>query len=225
MSPPAGRRRPARLQPTQLVTYLAGCLWFSIGATLFIVAKLGTDPLDVFVLGLREHVPITIGLGQAGVAALCVLVWAAWNRRRPVLSPFFTFLLCGSIIDLLLLVPAAHYLPVPALAQVLLAGLSCAFGSALILMSGLGIRAMDLVAITVVERWRWPFWVAKGALESALLVSGWLLGGPVGIGTVVFLLTVDLLIQPIVAVHSRLGMQNRGLPARRAVAAAGGAGP
>lgn len=217
MSESSGRLQQARFQPVRLVTYLAGCLWFSVGATLFIVAELGTDPLDVFVLGLREHVPITIGLGQAGVAAVCVLVWAAWNRRRPLLSPFLTFLLCGSIIDLLLLAPGVDTLPVPPLAQVLLAGLCCALGSALIIMSAVGIRAMDLVAITMVERWRWPFWAAKGVLESVLLVIGWKLGGPVGIGTVVFLMTVDLLIQPIVAFNARLGIQNRGLPDRRAL--------
>lgn len=211
MSP---RPRPVELPLPRPALYLAGCLWFSVGATLFIVAELGTDPLDVFVLGLREHLSITIGLGQAGVAAVCVLVWVAWQRRRPLVSPFLTFLLCGSLIDLFLIPDAAHDLPFPALVQVLVAGLCCAYGSALIIMSAVGIRAIDLLAIAMVERWRWPFWVAKGSIEGILLTAGWLLGGPAGVGTVVFLVTVDLLLQPMVAVNVRVGLVNRGMPVR-----------
>ena len=211
MSPRAWR---AELSMTRLALYLAGCVWFSVGATLLIIVELGTDPLDVFVLGLREHVPITIGLGQAGVAAVCVLIWAAWQRRRPLISPFLTFLLCGSLIDLLLILHSGHHMPIPPLAQVLVAGLCCAYGSALIIMSAVGIRAIDLLAIAMVERWRWPFWVAKGSIEATLLAAGWLLGGPAGVGTVVFLVTVDLLVQPMVAVNVRVGLVNRGMPVR-----------
>ena len=48
--------------------------------------------------------------------------------------------------------------------------LLCAYGSSYIIMSGIGIRAMDLVAITMVQRWKAPFWVWKTVLELCLLV-------------------------------------------------------
>lgn len=59
------------------------------------------------------------------------------------------------------------------------------------------------MAITARERLRWPFWCGKGLIEGILLLSGWLLGGPVGVGTVTFLVSVDLLIEPFVRFNRR----------------------
>jgi uncharacterized membrane protein YczE len=201
--------------PERLGVYLAGCVLFSLGATFFIGSDLGTDPLDVFVLGVREHVPITIGLGQATVAAVCIAIWASWNRRRPIVSPFVTFFFCGSLIDLLLLVELADATHLHRVALMVIAGFLCAYGSALIIMSAIGIRAMDLVAITMVKRWYWPFWAAKGSLEAILLTSGWAFGGPVGVGTVWFLVSVNLLIPSMISATVRMtSLTNHGLPAR-----------
>jgi hypothetical protein len=50
--------------------------------------------------------------------------------------------------------------------------------TALIIMSGIGIRAMDLVAIMMFQRLTLPFWLCKGVLEAMLLMSGWLMDGP-----------------------------------------------
>jgi uncharacterized protein len=202
--------------------YLGGCVSFSIGAFLFISSNLGTDPLDTFALGLLRHVPGTIGLAQAGVAVLCLLAVAMWTRRRPVVSPLFTFFFCGSLIDLLRLPSMPWLIALPAYLLLAMGTALCAYGSALIIMSGFGIRAMDLLAITMVSRWRWPFWTAKGTLEGCLLTLGWLLGGPVGIGTVCFLAGVDLLIQPMIHTNVRvLRLRNRGLPQRTAVVMGG----
>jgi uncharacterized membrane protein YczE len=192
--------------------YLGGCLLFSGGAAAFIHADLGTDPLDVFALGVLEHAPLTIGIVQAGVAAVCLVVWAAWNRRRPPVSPFLTFFLCGSMIDVLRAVEAAGHLPLPDPGTMVVGVLLCTYGSALIIMSGVGIRAMDLVAISMTHRWRWPFWAAKGSLELVLLGCGYVLGGPVGVGTVCFLVFVDTLIQPCMLLTTRVfSLRNHGL--------------
>ncbi|MEU2761730.1 hypothetical protein [Streptomyces sp. NPDC007094] len=201
----------------RLGMYLAGCAVFSSGATLFIHSDLGTDPLDVLALGLQRHIPITIGIAQAGIAAVCIAIWSAWNRRRPVIAPFVTFLLCGSLIDLLLLTDLSWIGGTPSLAA---AVPLCAYGSALIIMSGIGIRAMDLVAISMTQRWRWPFWAAKGGTEAVLLGFGYVLGGPVGVGTLCFLVFVDGLIQPFMALNRRaLRLRNHGLAEAGAQAA------
>ncbi|MCD9878902.1 YczE/YyaS/YitT family protein [Streptomyces guryensis] len=197
----------------RLVTYLAGCLVFSFGAYLFIYSDLGTDPLDVFALGLLRHVPLTVGIAQAVIAALCILVWAAWYRRRPVVLPFVTFFLCGSVIDLLLLADPGRLLPLPHVVLMLMATTLCAYASSLIIMSGVGIRAMDLVAIAMVDKWGWPFWAAKMSMEGVLLASGYLMGGPVGVGTVCFLAVVDTMIQPFMRANARvLRIPNLGMP-------------
>jgi len=205
-----------RFTANQYAVYVAGCLLFSFGACCFIEAKLGTDPLDVFSLGLQKQVGATIGMAQGGFALLMLLIWAAWNKKLPIISPFVTFFFCGTLIDLgrhykvAALLPGAH--ASGGYPLMIVAVLLCAYASSFIIMSGIGIRAMDLVAITMVYKWKAPFWVWKTVLECGLLLSGYLMGGPVGVGTLCFLGFVDLLIQPMMIANQKIfGMRNMGL--------------
>lgn len=214
--PSVFRTLPPRALISRLTTYLIGCLTFSAGATLFIHSDLGADPLDVLALGIKEHIPITIGIAQAAIAAICIAIWSLWNRRRPVIAPFVTFFLCGSLIDLLLLTELSWITSIPSIA---VGVVLCAYGSSLIIMSGLGIRAMDLLVISMTQRWRWPFWVAKAGVEAVLLGVGFALGGPVGVGSMCFLIFVDGLIQPFMALNRRtLRLTNHGLEQRHSTA-------
>lgn len=207
--------RPSGASGEKAGMYLVGCGVFSAGAFLFIHSRLGTDPLDVFALGLLNHVRLTIGLAQTLVAVICLLLVAVWTKKRPVLSPLWTFFFCGSLIDLLRLAEAGRLLPLPPFAVMLCGAVLCAYGSSLIIMSGFGIRAMDLLALTMTDRWRWPFWAAKGALEFALLVWGYAMGGPAGIGTLTFFVVVDGCIQPFMWCNDRLlGLGNHWTPPR-----------
>ncbi len=209
------------LKPTfktnQYLVYLVGCVLFSFGACCFIEAKLGTDPLDVFSLGLQKQAPfVTIGMAQGGFALIMLLIWAVWNRKLPILSPFITFFLCGSLIDLGRHYQLAAKLPFGGYPLMFTGVMLCAYASSYIIMSGIGIRAMDLVAITMVYKWKAPFWVWKTVLELCLLVSGYLMGGPVGVGTVCFLAFVDLLIQPMMIANTKFfGMKNHGLRGKK----------
>ncbi|MFC7335023.1 YczE/YyaS/YitT family protein [Rhodocista pekingensis] len=201
--------------PGRLALYLSGCLLFSLGAKLFIDSHLGVDPLDVLVLGIVGHTGVTVGIASGAVAIGFLLLWSLWNRRRPPLSPFMTMFLVGSLIDLwiwleLERVTQAILAAVPMLATGLLLA---SFGSALIIVAGIGIRIMDLVAITMVERWRWQFWQAKLALEVFFVASGWVLGGPVGVGTLAFVVVVGPMMQLFMALVTKvLGTVNHGLP-------------
>ncbi len=211
----------------QYLVYLVGCLLFSFGACCFIEAKLGTDPLDVFSLGLQKHAPfISIGMAQGGFALIMLTIWAVWNKKLPILSPFVTFFLCGSLIDFGRHYALASKLPYSGYPLMFTGVFLCAYASSFIIMSGIGIRAMDLVAITMTHRWKAPFWVWKTTLELSLLVAGYLMGGPVGVGTVCFLGIVDLLIQPMMIANGKLlGMRNNGLRgAKETTEAAAGVG-
>lgn len=202
---------------SQILIWLLGCVIFSTGGYLFIYSDLGTDPLDVLSLGLVRHLPITIGIAQGLYSLLCIAVWSIWCRCRPVVMPFITFFGCGSLIDLYQILQPARFLPVSHFTIMIMATLLCAYASALIIMSGVGIRAMDLVAIAMVDKWHWPLWVAKMSMEGLLILAGFLLGGPVGIGTLFFLGLVDTLIQPFMRLNAKgLGMQNLGMPMRAA---------
>ena len=190
--------------------YLLGCICFSVGATLFILSNLGTDPLDVFAVGVKKTFGLMIGTTQSLFAIGCLGIWSALNKWKfPPITTFLTFFLCGYMIDFGLWLTNSQSVLNPII-EVLLGVILCTQGSALILMSSFGIRAMDLVAISLMEKTNKPFWVYKGFFELLLLVSGWILGGVVGIGTVLFLLFVGWFIQPCIKLNAKLGVPNYG---------------
>lgn len=194
-----------------LCTYLIGCVLFASGATGLIGSKLGTDPLDTLCLGILRFLPLTIGITQTLVASVFLGVWALWNRRVPIVSPLITFFFCGSIIDVLRHFDLAGRSGLDPVA-LMIVGLSlCSLGSAYIIMSGFGVRAMDLIAITAHHRTPAHFWMVKSGLEGIMLLIGWVLGGPVGVATVCFLVVVDLTIQPLIWANARIGITDRGL--------------
>lgn len=203
----------------QVTMYLSGILCFSFGAKFFIDAHLGVDPLDVLIIGLSQHLHLTIGLASGLVAIGFLAVWSAWNRRYPPLMPFVTTFLVGNLIDLWILLRLDSYTtPVLRPVPMLVAGLMmAAYGSSLIIMSGIGIRIMDLVAITMIQKWGWTFFAAKMFLEIFLFGSGWLMGGPVGFATIAFILLVGPFIQPYMWANARfLRLPNHGLKEKRA---------
>lgn len=89
----------------------------------------------------------------------------------------------------------------------LLGVLLCLFGSAGIIVSNVGIRAMDLVALELERKTQTPFWIYKFLFEVMLLASGYLMGGPVGIGTVAFLVVVGGFIKPVINVYEKLQLK------------------
>ncbi len=209
----------------QYVAYLLGCFGFSFGVVCFAWAGLGADPLYVFSTGLQKVLHFnSYAIAEGGFAAAMLVVWAIWNKKIPIISPFVTFVLCGRLIDFGKKHELASHMPYNEWPLMITAVLLCAYASSLIIMSGIGIRAMDLVAITMVSKFRKEFWVFKTLLEVLLLLSGWLMlsrpsvtwspgaGIVMGIGTLCFVVFVDLLIQPFMAANAKfLRMKNHGL--------------
>jgi uncharacterized protein len=134
-----------------------------------------------------------------------LIVWMAWNKRLPPVSTFITMVLIGGLIDLW------NWLAIQSITGSLgtrvlpmLVGLVLnAYGSALIIMSGIGIRVVDLVTLTLVHRLGWRFYAAKLSLEAGFLVLGFLLGGPVGIAAVAFVLVVGPFVEPLIWANQR----------------------
>lgn len=212
----------------QVLVYCAGIVLFSVGAKTFIDAGLGTDPLDVLVIGMNQHLNLGLGVCSSIIAALFITWWMVWNRKLPPLTPFVSTAAVGFLLDFWgavelerFTVEALPVLPIELFGYTLnvtlvaldiAALLACSYASALIIMSGIGIRIMDLLAITMIERWGWSFFRAKMTLEVALFTSGWLLGGPMGVTTVLFLVFVGPFIQPFMWVNAKyLSIPNHGI--------------
>ncbi|WHS58828.1 hypothetical protein [Pseudomonas sp. G2-4] len=203
-----------RFKRDQILMYLMGVCFFSVGAKCFIISQLGTDPLDVLIISIDKIVMLGMGVCSAIVSLFFLIWWMLWNKKPPPISPFITTTLTGLLIDLWSILGLGEYLTVRMNEYALLAtGLMlCAYSSALIIMSGIGIRIMDLVVLTMVSKWGWSFTKAKMIIEIGIFSTGWLLGGPFGVGTIAFLLVIGPLIQPFMMMNTRrLSLKNYGL--------------
>lgn len=155
--------------------------------------NIGTDPLDVMLIGIVNNIGLTIGIVSGLVSIVFLGIWSLWNKKFPPISPFITMFFIGSLIDVW------NYIKVENLTNAIMneyfmlffAVIFATYGSSLIIMSGIGVRIMDLIAITMVNKLNWHFFYSEMSLEIFFVVTGILLGGPFGIGTFAFLLFVS----------------------------------
>ena len=196
--------------------YVFGIILFSLGVKLFIDAGLGTDPLHAMIIGIVDTLDrqfIKIGFVESAITIFFLAVWAAWNRRFPPLMTFVTMAAVGYMIDFWNMLDFSGIDWVPRTALMVTALLMDAYASALIIMSGLGIRVMDLVAISMVQKWGWTFFWAKLLFEVSFVAVAFVFGGPIGLGTLAFVAIVGTLVPPMMWYSARLfGLPNYGLP-------------
>ncbi len=175
-----------------------------IGIALMADADLGLGPWDVLHQGLSVHTGLTLGVLNIAVGAVVLLLWVPL-RQRPGIGTVLNVLVIGAVVDLTLaLLPDLGPLAVRTAAMlggVVLMGV----GSGLYIGAGLGPGPRDGLMTGVAARGHTVRSV-RTALEVTVLVLGWLLGGTVGVGTVVLALAIGPLVQ--------LSLERLGLPAR-----------
>jgi uncharacterized membrane protein YczE len=171
--------------PRRVIQLLVGLFLYGAGCALTIEAGLGVDPWTVFAEGLSIHTGIGIGWITNIVGFLVLLLWIPL-RQRPGVGTVANILLVGTSIQVVLwLVPPVSG---PALqAAVLLAGiLLVAVASGLYIGARFGPGPRDGLMTGMNARLGWPIWVCRAIVELTVLIVGWMLGGTVGIGTILF---------------------------------------
>jgi uncharacterized membrane protein YczE len=173
---------------------VAGLALFGTGVSLIVEAELGLGPWDVLHQGLSELTGIPIGTVIVLVGALLLLLWIPL-RQRVGLGTVLNALEIGLVVDLTLPVLPT---PGPMAARVaFLAGgiLLVAIGSGLYIGSGLGPGPRDGLMVGLHERFGLSIRAARTVIELSALIAGWMLGGSVGAGTIVFALAIGPLVQ------------------------------
>lgn len=204
-----------------------GLILYGVAIGLMIRAEVGLDPWTVFAQGSSIVSGIPIGLMTVLIGIVVLLLWIPL-RQRPGIGTVLNVIVIGPVIDLTLLILQT---PDPLWARILIfaGGLALlAVATGLYIGAGLGPGPRDGLMTGAHARFGWPVWAVRTGVEVTVLVTGWLLGGTVGLGTVAF----ALLIGPMVGVtlpRFRLpdarGASSGTVPAVRAVnTAAGGAG-
>ncbi|MEJ7583034.1 MAG: hypothetical protein WKF43_02895 [Acidimicrobiales bacterium] len=174
-----------------------GLILCGVGFSVLVRAGLGLDPWNVFHQGLGERLGIPIGTVGVLVGFAVLLVWVPL-RERPGLGTILNALLIGTVMDLLLphIADAGSW---PVAWAMLVAGILVAgTGMGLYIGAGLGPGPRDGV-MTGLARRGLSIRLARTGIEVIALVTGWVLGGQVGIGTLVFALSIGPVVQVTLA--------------------------
>ena len=184
----------ARNLPVRLVQLYAGLALFGVSMALMVRARLGVMPWDVLHQGLSRQLGWSIGTITVLVAAVVMLAWIP-IRQRPGLGTLSNIVVIGVTVDAALYVldpPSAIGIRI----AMMLGGLVLnAIATAAYIGAGFGPGPRDGLMTGLVARTGWSVRVVKTSIEVCAVVIGWLLGGTVGVGTVLFALSAGLLTQ------------------------------
>ncbi|MDT5001597.1 MAG: hypothetical protein QOK12_3702 [Mycobacterium sp.] len=173
---------------------LIGLTGYGFSMALMVRAGLGLDPWDVFHQGLAGRTGMTIGIASAVVGVAVLLAWIPL-RNRPGVGTVANVIVIAITVDAgMALLPTPESLPVRVammLGAVVLNGLS----TVLYIGAGMGPGPRDGLMTGLVARTGLSVRLVRTSIEATVLAVGWLLGGTVGVGTVVYALGIGLLVQ------------------------------
>jgi uncharacterized membrane protein YczE len=150
------------------------------------------DPWDVFHTGLSRITGVAVGTVLIVVGALVLLLWIPF-RQRPGIGTVANVVLIGAVVDLILpAVPAPHTL-VLRWALFVSGVVLNAVATGMYIGAGLGPGPRDGLTTALATRGR-SIRVVRTGIELSVLAVGWLLGGNVGIGTVVYAVAIGPLV-------------------------------
>jgi uncharacterized membrane protein YczE len=179
-APPAFLRR--------LVQLLVGLVGFGISLALMVRAELGLGPWDVLHQGMAERMGLEIGTVVIAMSAVVLVLWIPL-RQRPGLGTLANVAVVGLAVNATLtMLPAPDHLT--ARLGLLAAGVVCnGAATGMYIGAGLGPGPRDGLMTGLAQRGL-SIRLARTLIELSVLAIGWGLGGLVGIGTVVYAISI-----------------------------------
>ncbi|WP_448238051.1 membrane protein YczE [Microbacterium paulum] len=197
---------------SRIMQLLVGLVLYGAGCAIMVRAGIGLDPWTVFAQGISRQTGVGIGWVTNIVGFLVLLLWIPL-RQRPGLGTVANILLVGTSMQATLAVsPAVDGFALQLI--VFVAGMVLvAVASGLYIGADFGPGPRDGLMTGLHARFGWPIWAARLGVEASVLLAGWILGGTVGIGTIIFALGIGPLVHRTLPLFDR-----RRRAARRAVA-------
>lgn len=193
---------PARRLPSlrdrrltrRLLQLYVGLVLYGVSMALLVRSRLGVMPWDVLHQGISRQIGWSLGTVSIVVGALVLLAWIPL-RQKPGVGTVSNVFVIGLAVDATLaLLPA----PSPLVARVaLVVGGVLLNGVATAAYIGvhLGPGPRDGLMTGLVRRTGGSVRIVRTSIEVVVVASGWLLGGTLGLGTVVYALAIGPLVQ------------------------------
>lgn len=177
-----------------LFRLILGLFIFGLALAMMVKAHIGIPPWDVLGQGLAKTFGISFGTATIVVSAIVLLGWIPL-KVKPGIGSVMNAICIGLFVDLWL-----PYLPEfdnywANLMLFLLGMATVAFATGLYISAKLGSGPRDGLMIGTQKALGWPLWLVRTMYEGSVLTVGWLLGGQVREGTLIFAVCIGYLMQ------------------------------
>ena len=180
-------KKPLNLKP-KLSTFLFLCLGltlFGLGEGLLLVSLTGASPWSVLAQGISLHINLSIGIITFFISLFVIFLWIFLDQK-PGIGTILNAIIIALMIDLSITfigTPDNYFSQLlMAVISVLLVGL----GSGFYLIANLGPGPRDGLMTGLQKKTKLPIASVRAFLEISVVITGWYLGGTVGIGTLLF---------------------------------------
>ncbi|MCI6457916.1 MAG: hypothetical protein PUJ51_08945 [Clostridiales bacterium] len=188
----------------RIIIFLIGMSIIQFGVALFLRMNIGSDPFTVFTQGLANtlnNLGVNATTGTANRIILIVLfsIILLLNKSHIKIGTMICVVGVGPIIDLG--VSMVSILPVESynyLLKMFLIALGCfiiAIGFSMLSATKVGVAPNDIIPFIIKERTNWEYRWIRILMDAVLLISGFMLGGTVGVGTIIAMATTGPFIQ------------------------------
>ena len=173
---------------------MVGLIIYGLGIGLMVDAKIGIAPWDVFAQGIATQSGLSFGISSAIVSVIVLLAWIPLKQRMGI-GTVLNALLIGIFADLWtpFLPQFDNYLA--NVAKFSVGMLIVAFATGMYLASKFGAGPRDGLMVGTQKALGWPFWLVRTMYEGTVLTIGWLMGGQVREGTLIFAICIGYLMQ------------------------------
>lgn len=173
-----------------------GVLLISINVVLTVHSQTGPSPWTVFHLGLSNVTGLTLGQATQ-VTGLLVIIIAAFFGEYPGWGTLYNAIMSGLGVDLI-----RHYELIPYASgpwqrwlMLFAALVTIGLGTFLYLQAGYGSGPRDSLMVGIIKKFRQPLWKIRLTIETTAVTAGYLMGGQVGIGTLLNAVLTGFFIQ------------------------------
>lgn len=197
---------------TRCLFFLTGILLLSLGITLTIKGQIfGVGSWDVLHIGLAKTFGLTIGTWSILIGLAIIAFDIVITKKFPLPGTFIDMFLAGIFIDIFnYLIPDIDGFWMQLLSYVcglLLLGWGCG----MYMVANLGIGPRDSLMLLMVHKLGWSVTRSRTTMEVTVALIGFLLGGPIGVGTVLMAFGLGPIVQFALTYNEKLFMRWTGV--------------
>ena len=179
--------KPNNLKPTTK-TFIFLCLGlfiFGLGESILVVSQYGVTPWTVLAEGIAKKIDVGIGLSTFIVSVFVLILWLPLNLKPGL----------GTVMNIIIIamtmggtIPLLYFLNnfFNGLFLSFLGTFLVGFGSGIYLIANLGPGTRDGLMTGISKKFNKPISLVRFSIEFFVVILGWILGGTLGIGTLIF---------------------------------------